>query len=75
MDDEQSKLMIKARIVEARQTIIVKCEVEDKRISRVSFFPCFINGGGQPEPLKNGTPCGCMITSGVVAAAADRKAS
>ncbi len=41
---------------EARQTIIVRCEVQDRRISRVSFHPCYINSGSQPEPLKNGSP-------------------
>ena len=34
-------------------TIIAKCIIEDKKISRVSYLPCVINDKGQPEVLKH----------------------
>jgi len=38
---------------EAKKTIIAKCVIEDKRISRVSYLPCFIDKKGRPEILQN----------------------
>lgn len=41
---------------EARQTVVAKAVVEDRSITAVSFVPCLINQGGQPEPLRDGDP-------------------
>ena len=38
---------------EAKQTIIAKCVIEDKKIVRVSAIPCWVNKKGQPEVLRN----------------------
>ena len=38
---------------EGDQTIIAKCTIDDRKISRVSYFPCLINKQRQPEILKN----------------------
>lgn len=38
---------------EAKNTIIAKCMVDGRAISRISFIPCFINKKGQPEVLGN----------------------
>ena len=38
----------------ARRTMIVKCEIAQKKIQGISFVPCMINTQGQPEPLKAG---------------------
>jgi poly-gamma-glutamate capsule biosynthesis protein CapA/YwtB (metallophosphatase superfamily) len=35
----------------ARSTVIARFTVEDGRIARVGFVPCYINPSGQPEPL------------------------
>jgi poly-gamma-glutamate synthesis protein (capsule biosynthesis protein) len=37
---------------EAKHTLIAKCIIEDGKIIRVSYLPCFINKKGQPEILK-----------------------
>jgi hypothetical protein len=39
---------------EAKQTIIAKCIIEDKRISSVRYLPCLIDKKGRPEILKKG---------------------
>jgi len=38
---------------EARHTIIAKCTVDGRTISRISYIPCLINKQGQPEALGN----------------------
>lgn len=38
---------------EARYTIIAKCIIENKMISRVSYLPCIVNKQGQPELTGN----------------------
>lgn len=38
---------------EAKQTIIAKCEILNKRITKVSYLPCFVNKKAQPLILKN----------------------
>jgi poly-gamma-glutamate synthesis protein (capsule biosynthesis protein) len=38
---------------EAKQTIIAKCLIENKKISRVSYLPCLIDKQGRPEILKH----------------------
>jgi poly-gamma-glutamate synthesis protein (capsule biosynthesis protein) len=38
---------------EAKQTIIAKFIIEEKKIARVSYIPCRVNKKGQPEVLKN----------------------
>jgi poly-gamma-glutamate capsule biosynthesis protein CapA/YwtB (metallophosphatase superfamily) len=40
---------------EARNTIIAKCVIDGKKISRISYLPCLINEQQQPEVLKNDT--------------------
>ncbi|MCL5951696.1 MAG: CapA family protein [Chloroflexi bacterium] len=37
---------------EKRMTMIAKCVIEDRQISRVTYLPCMIDGQGQPEVLK-----------------------
>ena len=37
---------------EAKHTLIARCIIEDAKISRVSYLPCFINKKGAPEILK-----------------------
>ena len=39
---------------EAVHTLIVKCEIEDRSISKVMYIPCLVNKRGQPEPLSHG---------------------
>jgi poly-gamma-glutamate synthesis protein (capsule biosynthesis protein) len=34
-------------------TMIAKCNIDDGKISQLSYLPCFINGQQQPEVLKN----------------------
>ena len=41
---------------EARQTVIARATIEDKKITSVGFIPCYINPSGQPEPLRPGDP-------------------
>lgn len=38
---------------DSHYTIIAKCTVEDGKISRVAYIPCFVNKKLQPEILKN----------------------
>ena len=38
---------------EAKQTIVAKILIEDKKISRVSYLPCLIDKQGRPEILKH----------------------
>jgi hypothetical protein len=38
---------------DARKTIIAKILIDQGRISRVSYLPCFVNKQGKPEILKN----------------------
>jgi len=38
---------------EAKKTIIAKCLIEDKKISRVSYLPCLIDKQGRPEILRH----------------------
>jgi poly-gamma-glutamate capsule biosynthesis protein CapA/YwtB (metallophosphatase superfamily) len=41
---------------DARRSLIVRCRIEEGRIVRVSFVPCYINPLGQPEPLTASDP-------------------
>jgi poly-gamma-glutamate capsule biosynthesis protein CapA/YwtB (metallophosphatase superfamily) len=41
---------------EARQTVIARATIEDKKITSVGFIPCYINPSGQPEPLTPDDP-------------------
>jgi hypothetical protein len=36
---------------EAKMTIIAKCRIEDRKISQVSYLPCYIDKEGRPEVL------------------------
>ena len=38
---------------EAIYTIIAKCTIESKKLSRISYLPCIVNKKGQPEIVKN----------------------
>ncbi|MBS1238113.1 MAG: capA 1, partial [Deltaproteobacteria bacterium] len=38
---------------EAKQAIIAKFIIEDKKVARVSCIPCWVNKKGQPEVLMN----------------------
>jgi len=38
---------------EAKQAILVKCIIEEKKIARISYIPCRVNRKGQPELLGN----------------------
>lgn len=38
---------------EAKQTIIGKCVIEDKKVAKVSYISCMVNKKGQPELLRN----------------------
>lgn len=40
---------------EINLTIIAKCTIDGRHISKVSYLPCLINKYGQPEILKNDT--------------------
>ena len=46
---------------EAKQAIIAKFIIEDKKIARVSCIPCWVNKKGQPEVLKNDERAGQVI--------------
>jgi poly-gamma-glutamate capsule biosynthesis protein CapA/YwtB (metallophosphatase superfamily) len=41
---------------EARQTVVARAAIEDKKITEVGLIPCLINPTGQPEPLRPGDP-------------------
>jgi poly-gamma-glutamate capsule biosynthesis protein CapA/YwtB (metallophosphatase superfamily) len=41
---------------ESRRTMIVKALIEDGRISRVSYIPCFVNRRAEPEIVARGDP-------------------
>jgi hypothetical protein len=38
--------------VDCRKTMIVKCSISNKRVSKVSYLPALINARTQPEPLS-----------------------
>jgi poly-gamma-glutamate synthesis protein (capsule biosynthesis protein) len=40
----------------SRPTLIAKCIIRDKKIAKVSYYPCLINKQGQPEPLAHDHP-------------------
>lgn len=42
----------------SRPALIARCVIEGKKIEKVSFYPCLINGQGQPVPLKQRDPKG-----------------
>ena len=37
----------------SKRSMIAKCVVDDRKISRLSYLPCLINQQEQPEVLKN----------------------
>jgi poly-gamma-glutamate capsule biosynthesis protein CapA/YwtB (metallophosphatase superfamily) len=41
---------------EARMTVIVRCEITGGAFTEVALIPCYINAGGQPEPLRSDDP-------------------
>jgi poly-gamma-glutamate synthesis protein (capsule biosynthesis protein) len=42
--------------VDCQKSVIVKCTIENKKITRTSLLPVWINGNGQPEPLSSSDP-------------------
>jgi hypothetical protein len=38
--------------VDCRKTMIAKCSIADKKLSKVSYVPALINARTQPEPLS-----------------------
>lgn len=41
---------------ESRRTMIVKALIEDGKIKRVSYIPCFVNKNSEPEIVKRNNP-------------------
>jgi poly-gamma-glutamate capsule biosynthesis protein CapA/YwtB (metallophosphatase superfamily) len=41
---------------ESRRTMIVKAVVEDGKLERVSYIPCFVNKNAEPEIVKRNSP-------------------
>ncbi len=41
---------------DSRKSILVKCQINDKKLQRVSFLPLWISKNGQPEPLSQTDP-------------------
>ncbi len=41
---------------DSRKSILVKCQISDKKLRRVSFLPLWISKKGQPEPLSQADP-------------------
>jgi poly-gamma-glutamate capsule biosynthesis protein CapA/YwtB (metallophosphatase superfamily) len=41
---------------ESRRTMIVKALIEDGKIKRVSYIPCFVNKNAEPEIVKRSSP-------------------
>ena len=42
--------------IDSQKTILVKCNIADKKIQRVAFLPCWITKKSQPEPLSRSDP-------------------
>ncbi|UCG08258.1 MAG: CapA family protein [Desulfobacterales bacterium] len=41
---------------DSRKSILVKCQISDKKLRRVSFLPLWISKKGQPQPLSQADP-------------------
>jgi hypothetical protein len=41
---------------DSRKSILVKCQINDKKLQRVSFLPLWISKNGQPTPLSQSDP-------------------
>ena len=41
---------------DSRKSILVKCQINDKKLQRVSFLPLWISKNGQPRPLLQSDP-------------------
>jgi poly-gamma-glutamate synthesis protein (capsule biosynthesis protein) len=41
---------------ESRRTMIVKALIEDGKLKRVSYIPCFVNKNAEPEIVKRSSP-------------------
>ena len=41
---------------DSRKSILVKCQINDKKLGSVSFLPLWISKNGQPEPLSQSDP-------------------
>jgi hypothetical protein len=42
--------------VDCLKSIMLKCDIVDKKIQRVAFLPCWLTKKGQPEPLLRSDP-------------------
>ena len=42
--------------IDCLKSILLKCEIVDKKIQRVAFLPCWLTKKGQPEPLSRSDP-------------------
>lgn len=42
--------------IDAQKSILVKCNIIDKKIQRVAFLPLWMSKKGQPEPLSQSDP-------------------
>jgi hypothetical protein len=41
---------------DSKKSIMVKCQINDKKLQRVSFLPLWISKTGQPTPLTQSDP-------------------
>ncbi len=41
---------------DSRKSILVKCQISDKKLRRVSFLPLWISKKGRPEPMSQADP-------------------
>ena len=48
---------------EARQTVLARFRIRDRRIDEVCFVPCYINPAGQPEVLAAPDPRFAQVMS------------
>jgi hypothetical protein len=42
--------------IDSQKTILVKCDIADKRIQRVAYLPMWVNSKGQAEPISRSDP-------------------
>jgi poly-gamma-glutamate synthesis protein (capsule biosynthesis protein) len=42
--------------IDSQKTILVKCNIADKKIQRVAFLPLWMSKEGKPEPLSHSDP-------------------
>ncbi len=42
--------------IDSQKTILVKCDIVDKKIQRIAYLPLWINRKGEPEPISRSDP-------------------